>query len=398
MSNILLENKNTTLLSNNYPNDYNMIPLEKVQVDQFHMNNDHTTQKDTKKIVKEDDVKQQVVKSKPFKMEYKLLFPIQNKESYKWYELQLSNLWTIGEIDMTDDKNDWDTLEDDVKKCLTTVLTYFVMGDNIVIENLGKYLVNAITELHGDDEDGLAYGVQTMIEGVHRVMYETLFKTYLSVDERKKIMKELQSKGIVKKMLDWSVNYIQLPDGQSDKVEDSQQLSKNLIAFIITEGIFFQGPFAILFWFKSMFKSKLNGLTQSNKTIARDETVHTKFSIYQHNRLKKKNKLPTKQIHQMFQSGVELATEFASVCFRGGKFIGINKKLMGLHIRYMTNIYLKELGLPILYPKCRKCPFEFMKDYCVTVKTNFFEKRVMEYGKVGVLGDESFEFIRSDDY
>ena len=63
--------------------------------------------------------------------------------------------------------------------------------------------------------------------------------------------------------------------------------------------------------------------------------------------------------------------------------IGMNAKLMTQYLEFVTDRLLVELG-------CKKefnasNPFDFMDMISLQGKTNFFEKRVSEYQKAGVL-------------
>lgn len=74
----------------------------------------------------------------------------------------------------------------------------------------------------------------------------------------------------------------------------------------------------------------------------------------------------------------EFWTESLSVAL-----IGMNEKLMKQYIEFVADRLLRELGLPKHYGSSN--PFDFMDLISLEGKTNFFEKRVGEYQKSGVM-------------
>jgi ribonucleoside-diphosphate reductase beta chain len=63
--------------------------------------------------------------------------------------------------------------------------------------------------------------------------------------------------------------------------------------------------------------------------------------------------------------------------------IGMNAKLMQQYIEFVADRLLVELGNEKVYNATN--PFDFMEMISLQGKTNFFEKRVGEYQKAGVM-------------
>ena len=61
--------------------------------------------------------------------------------------------------------------------------------------------------------------------------------------------------------------------------------------------------------------------------------------------------------------------------------------LMTQYLEFVTDRLLVELGCPKEYNSTN--PFDFMEMISLQGKTNFFEKRVGEYQKAGVMQDKS---------
>jgi ribonucleoside-diphosphate reductase subunit M2 len=156
----------------------------------------------------------------------------------------------------------------------------------------------------------------------------------------------------------------------------SNSFAERLFAFACVEGIFFSGSFCAIFWLKK--RGLLPGLCFSNELISRDEGLHQEFAVELFNMLKQK---PQKErIHEIVREAVEIEKSFiidALPC----SLIGMNSQKMSEYIEFVSDRLLKQIGVPIIYNS--KNPFDFMENLSLDGKTNFFEKRVGDYGKLG---------------
>ena len=93
---------------------------------------------------------------------------------------------------------------------------------------------------------------------------------------------------------------------------------------------------------------------------------------------------PSKDIiHTIIKEAVEIEKGFildALPC----SLIGMNSDKMSEYIEYVSDRLLKQVRHPTIWNS--KNPFDFMENISLDGKTNFFEKRVGDYGK---LDDES---------
>jgi ribonucleoside-diphosphate reductase beta chain len=75
----------------------------------------------------------------------------------------------------------------------------------------------------------------------------------------------------------------------------------------------------------------------------------------------------------------------------------MNSKLMNQYIEFVADRLLIALGLEKEYNATN--PFDFMEMISLQGKTNFFEKRVAEYQKAGVMTDkDSQKFSLNEDF
>ncbi|MFT5980821.1 MAG: ribonucleoside-diphosphate reductase beta chain, partial [Flavobacteriales bacterium] len=77
------------------------------------------------------------------------------------------------------------------------------------------------------------------------------------------------------------------------------------------------------------------------------------------------------------------------------KLIGMNSDLMTQYIEFVADRLLVELGNEKIYNVTN--PFDFMEMISLQGKTNFFEKRVGEYQKAGILSKETNASFSTDE-
>ncbi len=79
------------------------------------------------------------------------------------------------------------------------------------------------------------------------------------------------------------------------------------------------------------------------------------------------------------------------------RLIGMNSELMSQYIEFVADRLLSELGCKKEYNSVN--PFDFMDMISIQGKTNFFEKRVAEYQKAGVMsGNDKQSFTMDEEF
>ena len=135
------------------------------------------------------------------------------------------------------------------------------------------------------------------------------------------------------------------------------------------------------------------GLTFSNELISRDEGLHCDFACLLYTQ-HIAEKLPRKHIEEIITNAVEIEKEFI-IDALPVKLIGMNSDLMSQYIEFVADRLLLELGNEKVYNKSN--PFDFMEMISLQGKTNFFEKRVGEYQKAGVMADKDKQTFSLDE-
>ena len=299
-----------------------------------------------------------------------VIFPIKHHDLWEWYKKCEASFWTAEEIDLHQDLTDWSTkLNDDEKFFIKHILAFFAASDGIVNENLAENFVNEVQY----SEAKFFYGFQIMMENIHSETYSLLIDTYVKDDaEKDKLFNAIETFPAIKKKADWALKWI-----------ESDSFAERLIAFVGVEGIFFSGAFCSIFWLKK--RGLMPGLTFSNELISRDEGVHCDYAVHLHNN-HLVNKVPKERITQILTDALDIEKEFITESLPVS-LIGMNAKLMTQYLEFVTDRLLVELNCDKVYNATN--PFEFMDMISLQGKTNFFEKRVSEYQKAGVLNNDT---------
>jgi|TARA_B100000242_G_scaffold9140_1_gene5998 ribonucleoside-diphosphate reductase beta chain len=299
-----------------------------------------------------------------------VIFPIKHHDLWEWYKKCEASFWTAEEIDLHQDLTDWKTkLNDDERYFIKHILAFFAASDGIVNENLAENFVNEVQY----SEAKFFYGFQIMMENIHSETYSLLIDTYVKDDaEKDKLFNAIETFPAIKKKADWALKWI-----------ESDSFAERLIAFAGVEGIFFSGAFCSIFWLKK--RGLMPGLTFSNELISRDEGVHCDYAVHLHNN-HLVNKVPKERITEILTDALEIEKEFITESLPVS-LIGMNAKLMTQYLEFVTDRLLVELNCDKVYNSTN--PFEFMDMISLQGKTNFFEKRVSEYQKAGVLNNDT---------
>jgi ribonucleoside-diphosphate reductase beta chain len=308
-----------------------------------------------------------------------VLFPIQHDDIWQMYKQAEASFWTAEEIDLSPDLADWERLNDGERHFISHVLAFFAASDGIVNENLA---VNFLSEVQYP-EAKCFYGFQVMAENIHSETYSLLIDTYVRDSrEKNKLFNALETVPCVAKKGEWALKWI-----------NSETFVERLIAFAAVEGIFFSGSFCSIFWLKK--RGLMPGLSFSNELISRDEGLHCEFACLLYTRYIK-NKLPQERVYEIILDAVRIEKEFITDALPVA-LIGMNADLMAQYIEYVADFWLQRLGYEKYYNTPN--PFDFMTTISLQGKTNFFEKRVGEYQKAGVMGEkEAVKFSLDEDF
>lgn len=296
-----------------------------------------------------------------------VLFPIRHTDIWSMYKKHEASFWTAEEIDLSQDAKDWQKLNEDERHFIKHVLAFFAASDGIVLENLASRFMRDVQI----PEARCFYGFQIMMENIHSETYSLLLDTYIkNTQEKQRLFRAVETIPCIAQKAQWALTWIQ----------SSRSFAERLVAFATVEGIFFSGSFCALFWLKK--RGIMPGLTFSNELISRDEGLHCDFACLLYKQYLPDQRLSDERVGAIVREAVKIETAFvcdALPC----KLIGMNADLMSTYIEFCADRLLLALGHDKIYHA--RNPFEWMEMISLQGKTNFFEKRVGEYQKAGVM-------------
>ncbi len=312
------------------------------------------------------NIEEPILKENPGRF---VLFPIQHDDIWTFYKKCEASFWTAEEIDLHQDISDWENrLNDDEKHFIKHVLAFFAASDGIVNENLAENMVREVQYT----EVKFFYGFQIMMENIHSETYSLLIDTYIKDTKDKDfLLNAIDTLDCVKQKADWALRWI-----------SNGSFAERLVAFAAVEGIFFSGSFCSIFWLKK--RGLMPGLTFSNELISRDEGMHCDFAclLYNNHIIQK---LPKSTIESIITDAVNIEKEFVTDAIPVN-LIGMNAELMCQYIEFVADRLLVSLGNSKVYNV--ENPFPWMDMISLQGKTNFFEKRVGDYQKAGVMTEK----------
>lgn len=309
-----------------------------------------------------------------------VLFPIRHEDLWTQYKKAVASFWTVEEVDLSTDFQDYQELTKNEQHFISHVLAFFAASDGIVNENL---VANFAKEVKLQEAQCF-YGFQIAIENIHSEMYSLLIDTLIANEaEKDRLLGAIDEIECVKDKAEWALKWI-----------ESDNFAERLVAFAAVEGIFFSGSFCAIYWLKHTKKGKLPGLTFSNEMISRDEGLHRDFACLLFQRLERPP--PPERVHQIVGDAVKCEKKFVTESLPVN-LLGMNATLMCEYIEYVADHLLKSMGVEPIYGAGN--PFDFMEAISLEGKTNFFEKRVGEYQKAGVMSPkEDREFTLDADF
>merc|ERR1712151_1061037 len=301
-------------------------------------------------------------------------FPIRFPEIWEMYKKHEASFWTAEEIDLSQDGKDWENLTNDEKHFITHVLAFFAASDGIVLENLlGRFS----TEVQLPEARAF-YGFQIAMENIHSETYSLLIEQYVrDPTEQDKVFNAIATMPAVREKAQWAIQWM----------NTDNSFAERLIAFAAVEGVLFSGSFCAIYWLKK--RGLMPGLTFSNELISRDEGLHAEFACLIYGMLQ--HKLPEDVVHNIIKGAVNVERRFICEAL-SCDLIGMNNELMTRYIEFVADRLLTALGHSNLFNSSN--PFDWMELISLQGKTNFFEKRVGEYQKAGVMTTTTTEEVK----
>jgi len=307
-----------------------------------------------------------------------ILIPNPDNIYHQFYKKQSQAIWFLESINFTNDKQVFDSLEKDDQDLIITVLSFFASVDGLVNENIERTFKSFVK----DSYVKAFYSAQQFIETIHQETYSTQIVSLVD-DEQKRhdIFFALENNPTIKMKAEWAKKWIKEVENQSDFI-------RALVAFAIIEGVFLIGSFAVIFLLRYK-KIDITGLLESNDYISRDEYLHVFFAANYFKREFKKY-FSEEEFYTMLKEAVLIEIQYINDNFHSSL---LNKNEMIDYIQFMADDLCSNFSYKPIYGT--KNPFPFMYAIQVGHKTNFFEKKEVNYN----LKVEKYqELTKTDDF
>ncbi|UHA75953.1 ribonucleotide-diphosphate reductase subunit beta [Paenibacillus sp. 481] len=298
---------------------------------------------------------------------------------YKLYKVLLLNHWIADEIPMSKDAQQFQLLDDEERRTFKINI-----GLLAVLDSMQTMFVGDVKQYFTDSSLEAVAAIIGQQEVVHNQSYSYVLSSLVSLEEQKEIFEYWKHDEVLLErnrfIADVYQNFRDNPTPQT--------FFETLVADLILEGIFFYSTFA--FFYNLARDQKMMATSQMISYIQRDENHHCFFFAEVFKQLLVDfPELNTKEnmdfLYKMIDRAVELETNWAHYTLHSVK--GIDLKELGDYIKYIANRRLVMLGMEKAYEgvdvNCMPWIKPFSDDALNSTKTDFFEAKSRNYGKVG---------------
>lgn len=285
----------------------------------------------------------------------------------KLIEKQLSFFWRPEEVDVSQDRTDYQNLPEHEKHIFISNLQYQTLLDSIQgrSPNVAMLPIVSIPELETWIE------TWSFSETIHSRSYTHIIRNIVTdpsvvFDEivtNEHILKRAED---IAKYYDDLINYTQYYNiyGEGEHNINGKMITVRLydikkklylclMCVNVLEAIRFYVSFACSFAFAE--RELMEGNAKIIRLIARDEALHLTGTQHMLNILRSGYDDPDMEhvanecqdaCFEIFKTAAEQEKEWAEYLFKDGSMIGLNKDILGQYIEYITNLRMTAVGLP----------------------------------------------------
>lgn len=296
------------------------------------------------------------------------------------YNKQRKSFWLPTDPDLTKDRDDLLNMDINMSKFAKFLSAFFAVSDNLVNINLGDRINNFVEKYIPEEyqyEVNLNFHFQVAIEDIHSEQYSLFLENYCNNDEKEYYINSIKNFPTIKEKSDFILNIIKKNDNNEYIMNDPLEF---IVSCMCVERIGFSASFAGAFYFRTL--GILNGFTNANELISRDEGMHCDVLgviyeiLYDKSTQNKTNLI--ERIHNIVRNACDIEKRFAKEALPE-RLPNMNENLMCDYAEYISDHLLTSINIPKLYNT--KNPFNFMDNLSLPVKTSFFEKRVTQYSR-----------------
>jgi ribonucleoside-diphosphate reductase beta chain len=334
----------------------------------------------------------------------------------KLIEKQLSFFWRPEEVDLSTDRKDFMQIPEHEKHIFLSNLKYQTLLDSVQgrSPNIAFLPIVSLPELE------TWFETWAFSETIHSRSYthiirniitepSEVFDTIVTNDE---IIKRADS---VTRLYDELIELVSVRNTVGEgvhtingKVFDAsmrnlkRKLYLTLVTVNVLEAIRFYVSFACSFAFAE--RAIMEGNAKIIKLIARDEALHLAGTQQMLNIMASGADDPEmkeiaaeceEEVYEIFREAAEQERDWAEYLFSSGSMIGLNAKILGDYVEYITNVRMKALNLTPIFAD-RQNPLPWMNAWLVSdnVQVAPQESEISSYlvGQIdNEVGDDDFD-------
>lgn len=302
----------------------------------------------------------------------------------KLIEKQLSFFWRPEEVDVSQDRIDYQGLPDHEKHIFISNLKYQTLLDSIQ----GRSPNVALLPLVSLPELETWIETWAFSETIHSRSYTHIIRNIVSdpslifddiVRNENIVARASDISSYYDDLIHYSMLYSQL--GEGDHVINGEVKSVNLhelkkllyrclMSVNILEAIRFYVSFACSFAFAE--RKVMEGNAKIIRLIARDEALHLTGTQHMLNIMRNGQDDPEfaeiaaelqQECFDMFKNAAEQEKKWAEYLFKDGSMIGLNKDILCQYVEYITNNRMTAVGLAPAFPNAKSNPIPWINTW-----------------------------------
>jgi ribonucleoside-diphosphate reductase beta chain len=304
----------------------------------------------------------------------------------KLIEKQLSFFWRPEEVDLTNDRKDFMDMPDHEKHIFLSNLKYQTLLDSVQgrSPNVAFLPVVSLPELE------TWFETWAFSETIHSRSYTHIIRNIITepsevfdtIVTNPEIIKRAET---VTRLYDEFIQLVSIYSVHGAGVHQingvrydaslynlKKKLYLTLVSVNVLEAIRFYVSFACSFAFAE--RALMEGNAKIIKLIARDEALHLTGTQHMLNLMasgaddadfKQIAVECEEQVYAIFREAAQQEKEWAEYLFSEGSMIGLNARILGDYVEYITNVRMKALGLNEIFPP-RQNPLPWMNGWLVS--------------------------------
>jgi ribonucleoside-diphosphate reductase beta chain len=304
----------------------------------------------------------------------------------KLIEKQLSFFWRPEEVDLSTDRKDFMALPEHEKHIFLSNLKYQTLLDSVQgrSPNVAFLPITSLPELE------TWFETWAFSETIHSRSYTHIIRNIVTepsqvfdqIVTNPEIVRRAES---VTRLYDELIQLVNIHtvhgsgvhtiDGKTFDTSEYNLKTKlylTLVSVNVLEAIRFYVSFACSFAFAE--RALMEGNAKIIRLIARDEALHLTGTQHMINLMNSGRDDPDfkkiaeeckPQVIELFREAAEQEKEWAGYLFSQGSMIGLNARILGDYVEYITNVRMKAIGLEELFPT-RTNPLPWMNSWLVS--------------------------------